>query len=192
MGLIPITGLRNERAPIVRIEGDMVFKGKIDMETRAYVRFLVKFKGMSTNKILDAVKISCFSLYCIVQAQTLNGQCQDRVVRKKVTGRPRKLSHREERLLLRSIPKLRKSDGKFTIKHLMQKAGVDIAHVSTETVQRFPHREGYQYLHARQKGLLTKTDLVKRLQFARKMKTSFYELLDREHFFLLRWCEFCS
>ena len=32
----------------------------------------------------------------------------------------------------------------------MQKAGVDIAHVSTETVQQFPHREGYQYLHARQ------------------------------------------
>ena len=75
MGLIPITGLRNERAPIVRIEGDMVFKGKIDMETHAYVRFLVKFKGISTNKILDEVKISCFSLYCIVQAQTLNGQC---------------------------------------------------------------------------------------------------------------------
>lgn len=60
------------------------------------------------------------------------------------------MSHREERLLLRSIPKLRKSDGKFTIKRLMQKAGVDIAHVSTETVQQFPHREGYQYLHARQ------------------------------------------
>ena len=150
MGLIPITGLRNKRAPIVRIDGDMVFKGKIDPETRAYVRFLVKFKGMSTKKILDEVKISRSSLYRIVRAQTLNGQCQDRVVRKKVTGRPRKLSHREERLLLRSIPKLRKSDGKFTIKRLMQKAGVDIAHVSTETVQQFPHREGYQYLHARQ------------------------------------------
>ena len=52
----------------------------------------------------------------------------------------------------------------------MQKAGVDIARVSTKTVQRFLHREGYQYLHARQKGLLTETDLVKRLKFARKMK----------------------
>ena len=170
MGLIPITGLRNKRAPIVRIDGDMVFKGKIDPETRAYVRFLVKFKGMCTKKILDEVKISRSSLYRIVRAQTLNGQCQDGVVRKKVTGRPRKLSHREERLLLRSIPKLRKSDGKFTIKRLMQKAGVDIARVSTKTVQRFLHREGYQYLHARQKGLLTETDLVKRLKFARKMK----------------------
>ena len=32
-------GLRNKRAPIVRIDGDMVFKGKIDVETRAYLRF---------------------------------------------------------------------------------------------------------------------------------------------------------
>ena len=69
MGLIPITGLLNERAPIVRIEGDMVFKGKIDMETRAYVRSLVKFKGMSTNKILHEVKISCFSLYWMVSVK---------------------------------------------------------------------------------------------------------------------------
>ena len=88
----------------------------------------------------------------------------------KVTGPPRKLSHREERLLLHGIPKLHKCDGKFTIKRLMQKAGVNIARMSTKTVQRFLHREGYQYLHARQKSLLTETDLVKRLQFARKMK----------------------
>ena len=77
MGLIPITGLRNKRAPIVGIDGDMVFKAKIDAETRAYVRFLVKFKGMSTKKILDEVKISRSSLYRIVRAQTLNRQCQD-------------------------------------------------------------------------------------------------------------------
>ena len=50
MGLIPITGLRNKRAPIVQIDSDMVFKAKIDVETRVYVRFLVKFKGMSTKK----------------------------------------------------------------------------------------------------------------------------------------------
>ena len=66
MGLIPITGLRNKRAPIVRIDSDMVFKGKIDPETRAHVGFLVKFKSMSTKKILDEVKISLSSLYRIV------------------------------------------------------------------------------------------------------------------------------
>ena len=73
--------------------------------------------------------------------------------------------------MLRTIPKLgRKSDGKFTIKRLMQKARVDTARESTKTVQRFLHSKGYKYLHARQKGLLTETDLVKWLQFARKMK----------------------
>ena len=188
MGLIPITGLRNKRAPIVRIDSDMVFKGRIDAETRAYVRFF-----MCTKKILDEVKISRSSLYRIVRAQTLNGQCQDRVVRKKVTGRPRKLSHREERLLLRSIPKLRKSDGKFTIKRLMKKVGVDIARVSTKTVERFLHREGYQYLHARQKGLLTETDLVKRLKFARKMKRDHSSKFWTENIsFYLDGVSFCS
>ena len=82
MGLIPIAGLRNKRALTVRVDSDMVFKGKIDAETHAYVRFLVKFKGMSTKKISDEVKISRSSLYRILRAQTLNGQCQDRVVRK--------------------------------------------------------------------------------------------------------------
>ena len=50
MGLIPITGLHNKRAPIVRIDIDMVFKGKIDAETRGYVRFLVKFQGYVYQK----------------------------------------------------------------------------------------------------------------------------------------------
>ena len=93
---------------------------------------------MSTKKILDEVKISRSSLYHIVRVQTLNGQCQDQVVRKNVTGRPRKLSHREEQLLLRSNPKLRKCDGKFTIKRLMQKARVDIARVSTKDCLMIP------------------------------------------------------
>ena len=57
--LIQITRLRNKRALIVRIEGDIVFRGKIDAETRAYVRFLVKFYFyMCTQKNLDEVKIS--------------------------------------------------------------------------------------------------------------------------------------
>ena len=52
----------------------MVFKQK-STRKRAYVRFLVKFKGTSTK---------------------LNGQCEDQAVRKKVTGRPWKLSDREQ------------------------------------------------------------------------------------------------
>ena len=125
---------------------------------------------MSTKKILDEVKISGSSLYGIIWEQKLNGPCEDRALRKKVTGRRRKWSDREQRVLLRSIPQLRKPDGKFTIKCLIEKAGVDNTGVSTKTVQRFLHRKGYKYLHARQKGLLTETDLVKRLRFARRMK----------------------
>ena len=52
----------------------------------------------------------------------------------------------------------------------MQKAGVDNAGMSTKTMQRFLHRKGYKYLHACQKGLLTETDLMKRLRFARRLK----------------------
>ena len=47
--------------------------------------------------------------------------------------------------------------------------------MSTRTVQLFLFREGYNYSHACQKGLLTETDLVKQLQFAWKVKKKAFD-----------------
>ena len=44
--------------------------------------------------------------------------------KRKLSGPPRKLSVRQERLLLRQLATLREEDGNFTIKRLMESAGL--------------------------------------------------------------------
>ena len=74
IALIRVTWWRNKRATIVRIDGDMLFKGKINTKTRAYVRFFVKFKGMCTKKFRWSEYFRFFTL-------------SDCTSRKKLTGR---------------------------------------------------------------------------------------------------------
>ena len=67
-------------------------------------------------------------------------------------GRPRQLTSRDERLLLRKIGTLRQREGSFTVKRLMYETGLDSRTVSHKTVQRFLHRNGYKYIQARRNG----------------------------------------
>ena len=82
------------------------------------------------------------------------------------TGRPPKLTNRDNRQILRKIPQLRKKLGTFTIKRLQLESGV--SGVSTHTVRCVLHKAGYQYLQSRKKGLLKTKDCQKRMKFARE------------------------
>ena len=55
----------------------------------------------------------------------------------------------------------------------MADAGIDQTKVSVRTVTRMLHREGYRYLQARKKGILSARDLKLRVQFARRMKKEY-------------------
>ena len=68
---------------------------------------------------------------------------------------------------------LRKQEGNFTIKRLMENAGICRKDVSESTISRFLNKEGYYYLQARKKGLLTKADMKKRRLFARRMQKEY-------------------
>jgi len=68
--------------------------------------------------------------------------------KRKVAGRPRKLSARQEPLLLRQIATLREEDGNFTVKRLMERVGLKMRAVSCHTVQRYPHSSRYHYLNS--------------------------------------------
>ena len=165
--------------------GKMVFKGRISGDMRAYVRLAKEWKCLSAKQIIRWSHISRASLYRILHEDKIREDNQERQ-KKKTIRRPRKLGVREKRLLLCEIPKLRKSEGKFTVKRLMQQAGVSPRNVSFRTVQRFLRSQGYKYLQARQKGLLTDKDLKKRLKFARKIKREYNDSLWTEQiaFFL--------
>ena len=89
--------------------------------------------------------------------------------RTKNKGRPRKLTDRDRRSLLRQVPLLREAVGSFTTKRLRVAAGIDV-NVCDETVRRVLRQAGYRYYHSRKKGLLTKMDLQLRLKLARKVR----------------------
>ena len=80
-------------------------------------------------------------------------------------GRKRKMSLRQERLILCSIPVLQEREGSFTLKRLMQYKR--ILGISDHTIRRLLNRNGYYYLQARKKGLMSASDRMKQVAFAR-------------------------
>lgn len=56
-------------------------------------------------------------------------------------GRPRKLSAREERLLIRTLHKLRRMEGNFTATRLMNEANISESKVSVRTISRFLNKK---------------------------------------------------
>ena len=83
-------------------------------------------------------------------------------------GRPHKLDERDERQVVRVVPKLRKSVGNsFTSKRV--KVECNIHHVCDRTISRCLGRHGYKYTTKRSKGVLTGKDLANRKKFANKV-----------------------
>ena len=158
----------------------MVFHGVIGAEIRAYFRFIMENHGVKKQDIVRKYNISRASLYRILSNENLglkrNLHGQD-IQRK---GRPRKLSERDERSLLRQIDVLRRQEGSFTVKRLMLEAGIDATTVSCKTVRRLLHRHGYKYIQARRKGILTLADHESRLKFARGIRREYSSSLWTE------------
>ena len=85
-------------------------------------------------------------------------------------GRPRKLSLQEERHILRTLSNLRHEEGNFTSIRLMARAGISPKHVNNRTIRRFLQREGYYFLQARKKGLLSEKDLKESVKFTKNIR----------------------
>ena len=93
-------------------------------------------------------------------------------------GRPVKLSARDGRQLVRAIQGLPEKEGNFSCQRIMQEAGISVKDVSVRTVSRFLNAQGYYYLQVHKKGVLTVTDMKKRLKFARWMRKDWSRRLD--------------
>ena len=136
----------------------------------AIMNILHKENGLSIRQI--HVKFPQFSLSSVFRHATrVTGQCPVKVKRK--TGRPRKVTEREERELVRVLKKLRETDGSLTSKKVQVEAG--LTHISNRTVRAILNKHGFRYLQSRRKGLLTVKDLKHRLQFARRMDKNYIE-----------------
>jgi len=80
-------------------------------------------------------------------------KCQNR---RQFCGRKKKLTPEKEALILRSILELRDEEGSFSSRRLMERTG--IRRVTDRTVKRLLNRNGYFFLQARKKGLMSQTD----------------------------------
>ena len=94
--------------------------------------------------------------------------------RKMNKGRPKKLSDRDRRNIIRQLHVLREQgEVNFTVKRVKMMAGLAVTAISDETVRLVLHSDGFGFRNAAKKGVLKKEDLKKRLEFARKVAARF-------------------
>ena len=146
----------------------MVFYGKITQLKRALALYLHKYHYSSCRDIAKACKISKSSAARIVKEKDIRSvknatNCKSQGVR------PRKLGERDVRTLVRSLKELRKKNVHITVKSLVENSGLSFEMASRRTFSRCLNENGYGYLQARKKGLLSEKDRKLRVQFSRKM-----------------------
>ena len=149
----------------------MVFKGEISPETKAYVRFLRVQGRKSFREISKICGISKSSVERIVNC-SLPGKTSTKTKTKKpraASGRPKKISPRAERFILRELRKLRSSEGSFSVARLMTATGLSQKDITIRSVSNVMHKAGYGLYDARKKGRLSIKDLRDRVRYAKKM-----------------------
>ena len=99
-------------------------------------------------------------------------------LKSKRVGRPKRINERMERLLLRTLTKLREQNVNFTVEELINECDIDPSTVSRRTVSRYLNKWGYRYLQARKKELLSEKDKRNRIIYARRMKKVLHEHQD--------------
>ena len=140
----------------------------VPKETSIYMRFMYQENHVRGRKLLEA--FPSYSRATIYRHAKLSIDEEDNFDKcRQNEGRPRKLTVRDERNLVREFRKCRATIGSFSASRLRTVAGIS-PDVSLWTIRRALKRQGYRYLHSRKKGLLTRKDMSRRHQFARKIR----------------------
>jgi len=85
-------------------------------------------------------------------------------------GRRKKVTLEQEALILRSIPELREEEGSFSSR-LMECTGLCL--VTDRTIRRLLNRNGYFFLQACIKVLMTRPNKDQRVEFAQKIQAQY-------------------
>ena len=144
----------------------MARRKRIPDETKATDRALKNTTHLTLEEIALRCNISKTSVQRIASAKDKVPENERRFC-----GRKKKLTPEQEALILRSIAELRDLDGSFSSRRLMERTG--IRHVTDRTVRRLLNKNGYFFLQARKKGLMSQTDKDRRVEFAQKMQAEY-------------------
>ena len=126
-------------------------------EEWAYIAYLVQDKNVSIKDISSKTGVSVATIYRLKQTKIGRPKHSTRTPVKHPGGRPKKLTMRDKRHLLRCIPVLTEEKGNFCTKRLMQRAWLSKKKVSDRTVRRCLNENGYYYLRTHTKSLMSKT-----------------------------------
>ena len=139
----------------------------IPLEHSVQIRLAYQVSGLRGDKLLERFRKYCkATIYKHAKMEICGKVEHDK--RKSNRGRPRKLSERDSRQIIRKIAELRNTDGSFTSKKVQLAAG--LTHVSNRTVRRVMNENNYKYCRSRKKGLLLRSDLVKRVKYCKNIR----------------------
>lgn len=138
-------------------------KNKIDHRVSIYMRVLHQEANVSIKELQK--RFPHHSLRSIYRHAKHCGKVDKIDRRQNNKGRPRKMTIRDERNILRTLNKLREESCSFTAKRIQQEA--NLQHVDTRTIRRVLKKYGYKYCQSRKKGLLSAKDKKNRLEFAK-------------------------
>ena len=140
---------------------------RLSPEMSIYFQYLHQEGGQSINSILMNYGVRCGVSRATVHRHATRLLPTVNVLKAKSNaGRKKCLSSRDLRLVMRTFHRLRSTNANFTSKKIQLECGF-ANRCSNRTVRRAINEHDYFYLQPRKKGLLTATDLKKRVKFAK-------------------------
>ncbi len=131
------------------------------MEEKCHKIISLHKKGEGYKKISKALLISQNTVAKVVQTFKKDGTA---TISQRRPGRPRKLTPRQERLLMRRVEENRHASSLQLSKEVESQTGVTISH---DTIRRTLQRNGMHGCHPRKKPLLKPRHTKAHLEFAR-------------------------
>ena len=145
----------------------MPSRKRISEETKASIRVLRMTSNLTLNEIAERFQVSTASVHRVTNSKYK----EVHESRRHLSGRKKKLTPEHEAFILRTIEEVREQEGSFSSRRLMERTG--IRHVTDRTVRRLLNRNGYFFLQARKKGLMSQSDKERRVEFARQMQSNY-------------------
>jgi len=141
----------------------MAFKRTTASTLRAYIYFKKKGNLCTVKELSKEVGVSRATIFRIQKKGVVGLKTASRNYS---PGRPRKLSKRTERNVVRIFKKLRAENANFTSAHLFENSKLKDFGVSNRTLRRTLNN-GYGSRTARRKRILLPRDIKEQLRFAR-------------------------
>lgn len=144
-------------------------ENRISESLSTYLKYLHKESNVGIREL--GRRYPSFSLATIQRHATADINFTTRSITKEGSkpkrGRKKVIDARGERNLVRTLKYNRDKGIPFTSRRLQMESG--LLHASNRTVRRTLNKNGFKYLQARRKGLMSRADHKKRVAFARKM-----------------------